>query len=472
MYEFHDRQTTNGSLRSDKQVPHSHHQLTGFSRTIVRTGKPLATFAIPPRLVQGGLGLFEQIVQSALNLAIVAILLSENGLASIGFYATARFGLLLAVGIQNALISFPYTFSFRKLDAPDRPALAGRHAWLSLLFGGLWAALVALTAIWFGYTKSDSTLAADSSLGPMLTVLIVAGPLFLVREFSRRHEFAHLRVKSAVVLTCLSSTIQLAGLLLLMRAEQVNEATIFAAVGLGCGISSAIWLALRWSEFDFRFSGVVCQLNENWLTGRWMFGSQALSDCLLFLIQGGLTLWAGSLASGAFAAAFTLVGLASPIIAGISNLLPASFAGTLAQDGRPAMLKLAWKYSIAMTLLVGCLLLGIFLCGEWLVGLLHDEPIGNLGTLLGVLCVAVLLRAAAQPAFHALNTLNRPFDAFVARAIAFLIACIIGLIFLHQGEIYAGGVLLFFQCIALLTTVGFLRTSSQSSSDLATRPLG
>ena len=359
--------------------------------------------------------LTEQAMISGVNFLFTVMLLKFAPLETLGVFQMGRFLMLLLAGMQNSLISFPYTIAFRQIN-PEDPESSKRYACsqlvLAILFCGLTILLIAgcLVYPW------------DASVFGMLVALLLAAPMFLVREFSRRHEFAHLRAESAMWFSILAAALQIGGLLVLHWRGAINAASAMTVLALSYAITNAIWLAWRYREFEVsretstssadpseasKYS-VANTLKTNWQIGRWIFSSQSLSDLLLTSIHWLITLGVDKTVGGAFAACFQVASLLNPLVMGLTNMLPPRFAKITAEENRK-QLYLAASAS-AKSMLSVLLVISAFLsvASPWLLSILAKEPIANAGLVMFVLVAMMVVQALGIPPFHGLNAMSLP----------------------------------------------------------------
>ncbi|MCA9191949.1 MAG: hypothetical protein KDB03_09310 [Planctomycetales bacterium] len=396
--------------------------------------------------------LADQVLQNGVNFLVVALLYRTASLESVAWYATFRFAVLLVIGAQNSLISFPYTYRFRTIPETQRSLFAGTH----LLFHFLFALTILIAGFlcWAFYSAG--------SFGTNLVSLLVtflAAPMFLLREFSRRYEFAHLRTGNSLAYSFLAATVQVIGLGYVTSLQNLNAVTAIASLTLGNGLANLVWYSSVVKEIDLKLGGMWKRWLENWAQGKWIFGSQLTNDLILLLVQAWLTLATDPTAGGVFAAAFTLQGLCNPIIMGYSNLFPAVFARALSSGSARELGCQVLKATRQITWITTFMTLGILGLSPMFAAWSGKQlPVGATTCLL-VLGLATILRAAGQASFHGLNVLGRASRAFFPRMVASVVALILVPIIVGVlGAIGACLVVFLFQAaITILSAVYFRR---------------
>lgn len=362
--------------------------------------------------------LMEQAMISGVNFLFTLMLLKFAPLETLGVFQMGRFLMLLLVGMQNSLISFPYTISFRQITSDDlesSKSYASSQLVLAILFCGLTVLLIAGCLIY----------PWDNSVFWMLAALLLAAPMFLVREFSRRHEFAHLRIESAMWFSIMAAVLQIGGLLVLHYNGIINAASAMIVLALSYAVTNVIWYRWRYKEFHVSSKtssySVTKTLKTNWQIGRWIFSSQSLSDLLLTSIHWLITLGVDKTAGGAFAACFQVASLLNPLVMGLTNMLPPRFAKITAEENRKQLYSAATASTKSMLRVL--LVTGLLLClaSPWLLSILAKEPIPNATVVMFVLVAMMVIQALGIPPFHGLNAMSLPQKTVAAQAVGLMV---------------------------------------------------
>lgn len=400
-----------------------------------QSGKPAATKSLVERILQKReslCALTEQAMISGVNFLFTLVLLKLAPLETLGVFQMGRFLMLLLAGMQNSLISFPYTITFRQISPDDLESskrYAASQLVLAILFCGLTILLIA-GCLFFPW---------DASVFWMFVALLLAAPMFLVREFSRRHEFAHLRTESAMWFSILAAVLQIGGLLAIHWSGAINAASAMTVLALSYAATNAIWLGWRRKEFDVDYEtsnglahsskasnySVTKTLKMNWKIGRWIFSSQSLSDLLLTSIHWLVTLGVDKTVGGAFAACFQVASLLNPLVMGLTNMLPPRFAKIAAEENRKQLYAAA--SASAKSMLKFLLVTSIFLClaSPWLLTILAKEPISNAALVMFVLVAMMVIQALGIPAFYGLNAMSLPQKTVAAQVIGLIFGIVV-----------------------------------------------
>ena len=370
--------------------------------------------------------LIEQAMISGINFLFTVLLLKFAPLETLGVFQMGRFLMLLLAGMQNSLISFPYTIAFRQIRQETNQSsgsYAASQLGLAAVFSGV-SVLVITASLIYPW---------DKSVFWMLAALLFATPMFLLREFARRHEFAHLRTESAMWLSVVAAALQVGGLLALHWTGGINAASALMVLALAYAFTNGIWFVLRRKEFaapttlgaasstDAVHYSVLTTMKKNWQIGRWIFSSQSLSDLLLTAIHWLITLGVDKTAGGAFAACFQVASLLNPLVMGLTNMLPPRFAKIAAEENRQQLYREA--VSSARSMLWILVIIGAILCvaSPWLLAILADQPVPNAALVMFLLVLMMVFQAVGIPPFHGLNAMSLPQKTVAAQAIGLMV---------------------------------------------------
>jgi O-antigen/teichoic acid export membrane protein len=328
----------------------------------------------------------------------------ELGLFSLFFPAV-----ILAIALEESLITAPYTYFAARHAAPDerRDYLGSvlRHTMIlsavtSLLL--LLAAGVAYAAGWRGY------VAAIAILAPVV-------PCVLLREFSRRVVYADLRPMTAAWISGGVSVVQLALMAAIHWSGQLTAVTAFAAMGISSVIGGALWLWANREEIECRPTGVKSAFARNWFLARWTTATQIGEVVRIQMFPWLLAVVLNEHTVGIYAACAAIATLSGPLQIAVSNILLPQFAAAEEQKRLADADRLMWQATAWMTLVMTLFTLVVgSVSGSIVPRLYGSEFVGTQWPLV-LLLVAQLISAASMPAARALVALQRPDLDFVCQ---------------------------------------------------------
>jgi O-antigen/teichoic acid export membrane protein len=346
------------------------------------------------------LALADQAVVSATSFLTLVVIGRSTAPSELGVYAL---GISLLIGfltVQESLISLPYTIQrHRPLGTP------AEHAGSSLTLSGLLSALAIVTLA--VAALGMSALYARPELVAMAWALAAVAPFALLREFGRRFAFAHLDAAEALILDIAVAATQLGAVGWLAWTGWLSAATTLAAIGAGCGLSSAVWWYRARGTFAVRGDQLAKTTQRSWSVGKWLLANQ-----LTLIMQNQITYWllawiAGTTATGIYAACMSIASFANPLMLGLSNTLCAKAALALKEGGGARLRREAFQDSLLLGVAMTLFCLVTLLAGDDVVHLLYpgQEYAGH-GHTVTVLALAQLAVAIGMPAYNALSSME------------------------------------------------------------------
>jgi len=404
--------------------------------------------------------LVDQGVVSGVTFLVTVVLGRWCGADELGAYSLGFTVLVFMIAAQMAIISIPYTNQWRRLPEGERKDFAGCALIQHLLFAAVAAGVIAAVglALWmFGFRER---------INSVILVLAAVVPLYLVREFSRRHAFAHLQIRAAMALDLCVALLQIGGLVGLFLTDSLGAVSAFVVLGLGAGTGGVLALFLARNSFSFRFSMLKRAMGQHWRFGRWVLAATSVGVIHGYLIHWLLAILVGTAETGVFAACMLVVLVISPFRQGVGNILEPRAAKAFARGGHAALRSMVWRVSLAVSaiMLAFCTAAAVF--GGWLVTVLYAGPEyaghGHLVFILALYAAAGVIDLGAATGLRAMDHPSMNFRA----------ACIslVGIILVSSHGILGGAIaLLVGELCSMSIRIGaFVQLSSASSAEVAT----
>jgi O-antigen/teichoic acid export membrane protein/tRNA A-37 threonylcarbamoyl transferase component Bud32 len=348
------------------------------------------------------LSLGDQAVVSGTSFVTTLLIARGSGSSQLGIYALGMSLLLSFVAFQDSLISQPYSIKRHYPEGtPDE--LAGATLMLSMLFSAgsiLMLTFAALCILEWG--ASSDTVAITWAMAGI-------APFVLTRDFTRRFAFAHLEMGRALLLDLIAAIIQLSALGWLSATGRMSAVNASIALGAACAIPTAIWLAYARPELTIRMPHVPLAFRQSWALGKWLLAGRITAQ-----VQGYMAYWitmliAGPSATGAYAACMSIVGVANPVLMGLTNVLMPKTVLAWKNGGGPALWHEVIRNTVLIAALVVPLSLAAFGAGESVMRFLyHGNEFEGLGHTLTVLVVAMSVGALGLPPSNALAAIETP----------------------------------------------------------------
>lgn len=343
----------------------------------------------------------DQGIVSGTNFLSGVIVARSCSRAELGTYALAFGVLLLVLHVQSALISTPYNVYWTRIPAAERDAYTGGTLLHALGLAALAAGAVAGAA---------AILRARAGLAPLplvLTVLAIATPAALLREYARQLAFSRLRAVRALGADAVVAAVQLGALLLLARGGRLSAAAAYAAVGAACATGVAAWWTSARPPLRFTRAGARAALRTNWVAGRW-----SLAAGVVFVAGGQLYPWfiaasRGADEAGVFAACAGITAAANPLLIAMGNFLAPRIAHAHASGGIVAVARLTRAATLAVAGTAAVAGPALLVAGGWLLRVVYGARYAGHGGTVGLLALALLTDWVSVPALYALFFLDR-----------------------------------------------------------------
>ncbi len=375
-------------------------------------------------------------------------------LAQVGAFAIALSVIVIALAVQDAAITRPYTI---QLHAPIGSARG--HLLASFRLSLALAGVISLAVLVFSIFLVVKGRPSD---GQIAIALALALPGAMLREFGRRVSFAHERSLEALMIDAPAVCIGLVGIVMLGLTGHLSAATgllVLAATNFTAG---ACWIMAK---------GLVCANEKvettpvavaSWAMGRWLIVNQIAIQVQGYTTQWFALIFLGVHATGVLAASLSIIAFANPILFGLFNIMIPKSARVFRQSGNQGVLKRALRDSAVLVglMFVFCIVITVF--GQQIMSALYPKT-GDTWHLLIVLAVSAMLASAGAPAAIALASANKAanlalvagFAALFNLAIVVVLMPIGGLLGAAYGTLLAELVGTAGRWIALYRAVGF-----------------
>lgn len=374
----------------------------------------------------------DQGIVSATSFLTSLLLGRYAGASQLGLYAIGVTVLASVFTLHGALLAQPYAVH------RHRPiGTAAEHAGGTLMLGALLslatASLLGLTALVMWAAGASRELAVS------LLIFAVIIPFATARDFYRRFGFARLEIGKVLALDANVAFVQLSALAWLVWAGMLSTVSVFAAIGISCGIGSSLFLYSTRAELAVRLNQLRAVIRKSWNLGKWLVVSQVMIQ-----IQGFATYWlclaiAGAASTGIYAACMTIVSVTNPLINGLCNLLLPKLVSAWTQDGAAGLRRRAMHDAILLgAVMVPFCLLALF-AGESILHLLYPaKDFRGHGNIVVVLAFGALISALVWPPLYALTSMEKTRSILIVNSLgAFLTVVLVSTLTMTFGVLGA-----------------------------------
>jgi O-antigen/teichoic acid export membrane protein len=384
------------------------------SRDLIRRLNPATFLALVrsalagrPTVVKAVLSIIDQVIVSGTSFVTAVIVGRAASPDLLGRYYLTLTVAFVLLGLQENLVSGPYTVLSARRRGRDLAEFTG-SAWLLL------ATLIGASALLVAGAVGATSVAERPGSIAGSWALVGVLPLLLLREAIRRFAFARLEMATAVTLDSAVSMLQLMGLLLIWYVGRMSLFNIFAVMGVACGLSCAGWFILQPPSMRLVRRRVLSDWRENWSFARWALLSYAIVDTIPFAMPWFVYLAGGSAASGTFGACTTLIGVMNVFVGGMGNFLRPKAAESFINQGTAGLSRVLIHAAWIFIAVFGSICLVIAATGDALAVLIFGEAFSGTGGILLSLAVGVLIGSLGWIAANGLWAIGQLRASFVA----------------------------------------------------------
>ncbi len=321
---------------------------------------------------------------------------------SFGVYYLAFSAVLFVQGIQERLVSTPYTVYCNRCSRDGLARYTG-----SILLHQVGLSLLASA----GFLAASAVFALSGAMRELAPVMcMVAGvlPLLMLRSFFRQMLIAHLDLTTAAILDLAVAAFQLTGLLALGATGGLTALTAYLIMGVSNGIAIAGWFTLARPALSFSLSQAVADWRRNWTFAKWIVASSLVGSAAVYAIPWILTAVRDTSATALLGACLSLVGLANMAMAGLDSYLTPKAARSFAQHGLPGLMAVLWKSSLLIAVLLASMVVFFAVAGGPLTEIVYKGKYVGAGPIVTLLALGVLVNNLGNSAGRGLWVLDRP----------------------------------------------------------------
>jgi len=338
-----------------------------------------------------------------------------------GYYLLGLTIVFVAINLQNALISWPYTIYINRYNKIQHAIFKGSTL-IHLLF--LCLILIIVLVI---FPIIATVYFKISQIEHILWALVISITFIMLREFIRRIFFASMHMGSALLLDLLISMFQIGGLILFSYEKTLSASRSFWIIGAACGLVSVSWLMLNQESFVFSLAAAWSSFKTNFSFGKWIFIGSTIFTASNQLFPWLLTNYHGVATTGTLAANLGIVGLSNPFAQAIGNYLLPKTTDIYNLTGLKGLRQVVLKATIVIGFIMMIFCLLIFIFGSKFIIFVYGDKYASSPTVLLLLTFSAFASVISSPFSYALYALNKPrilFQIDIASSIIFVLFAI------------------------------------------------
>jgi O-antigen/teichoic acid export membrane protein len=348
------------------------------------------------------LSLVDQLVVSGTGFLSGVIVARYCTMTQLGAYHLALSVFLILRGIQEQTITGPYTVYSHHRQNEALHKYTGSLFIHQLIFVA--AAVLFLCALYLA-SLQKWTPEAFSAVIPML---LLAGPLILIREFFRFYSFARLRFDAAFIADVSVMVLQLGGLYWLARVSGLTTKAVFGIVAGASGFAGIVWWASARPRLRFNRRQIVSDWHQNWSFGRWTLLSYIVGCCTPYIMTWIVAGLRSEAEAGKLAACVTLIGLSNMFLTAIAHVLTPKAAAVYTEEGLDGLGRVNRKVMLLFAVVLGLFSLLVFMFGDWLGRTVYGAAFSDVRILCGLISLGMLVTSFALVAGTSLFAMDRP----------------------------------------------------------------
>ncbi|HYW80155.1 MAG TPA: hypothetical protein VE890_11290 [Thermoguttaceae bacterium] len=433
--------------------------LRGLSRLARPVRRAVASVAARPSMWS----LFDQALVSGTSFVTTVCIGRMCSKDELGVYYLGLSIFYIVRGIQGQTVSAPYlVYCNRRRDA-ELASYSGSSLAHQAVFSMLTMAFLAVLACVLSMGIGPAALAS------VVWVLLGVMPFLLLREYTRRFSFAHLRLPVAIAIDATVAALQLGSLVLLAYFGGLSVLTAFVVMGGACAVASVGWLLSK--RHSFRFSGthIVADWWHNWSFAKWALAGDLIGYSAPYIMPWIVVTACGETATGMLAACATLIGLANTFVMGVGNYLTPKAAKTYSSEGLDALCHLLTKTALMFVATLGGFALLVLLAGDYAAVFVYGSDYAGTGAgvVMTILALEMLAMSMGLTVGAGLWAMERPSANFAADVCTLTVTITTAICLVHPLGIVgaAAAALLGTSTGALVRFLTFMRLVVSTSSD-------
>ena len=313
-----------------------------------------------------------------------SVLVGRNAPEELGVYYIVLSIVYFIRGIQQQMISTPYTIFHHKhqnggLDSYRGSCLIQQFGLTTLASLFLLGTAIAASFGWL-----------ESPIVTPLIVLLFLLPALLMREVVRQYCFAHQENVSVLAIDSVISVLQIGCIVVLGYFGVLSGANAWVVIGLASFATLTLWYIQKVPKISFEKSRLGSDWNQNWGFGKWAVGGQVVGSLPTYCIPWLLAAAAGVEGTGFFAAVVTLAGVANIFNTGMANFLTPRAAKVYVEEGAQGLRRVVIRISLVFLVAVGAFGALLALFGEQIAVELFGDRYAGLQTAITIMAIAIL----------------------------------------------------------------------------------
>lgn len=324
-------------------------------------------------------------------------------------------------GLQNSLVSIPYTIQYPRCDIEDRPEYLGSTLVHQLV-------ICILTAIgFFAASRVFAWRGADPALVSTMFMLSVASFAFMMREFIRLVMLAELRVWLNLSMGLVANIVTIAAMLTAYKLKVLDSSKAYLIIALCSGVPALFITSVYWNKMALVSHRIMADFKSNYQLGKWLVARNFANMGAVSIYPIALATFHGTSQVGVYGACFQLASLLNPIFGGLNAFLRPKFSHLVVNSPQKVN-RVVFKISGLLAALLGLLFIIMVFVGNWTMVKLYGQDYSGYKTVLMVCVLAVSASVLSSPVSVAIDARKQTYITFKGRMLGAISSLTIGLI--------------------------------------------
>ncbi|MCH8829848.1 MAG: hypothetical protein IID45_09755 [Planctomycetes bacterium] len=316
---------------------------------------------------KGAVSIFDQGIVSGTSFVTSVLIGRFCTQADLGVYYLALSIVLFVRGVQEQVVSAPYTVYLNRHRGDALAAFGGSSLMHQFALAAL--AMLGLTGLALAATAGYGA----NGFSTVSWILIGTIPFLLLREHLRQFAFARLKIGMAVRIDVAVALLQLGSLAVLTAWGVLSVPAVFLVMGGSCAAATLGWFLFRQQPLRFERKRILSDWRDNWRFSKWALSSHLVGSSTPYIMPWFVAAVRGTAATGVMAACSTIVGLANVFVMGLRNYFMPRAAHAFAEGGVVELRRVLRKTSLIFAVTLGAFSALSFVAGDFLAVFVYGE---------------------------------------------------------------------------------------------------
>lgn len=378
-----------------------------------------------PSLIQAGAVITDQGFCSIANFLTGVLVARACSKSEYGIFILGLTILRFLTGLQNSLVSVPYTIQYPRCEVDKRAAYLGS----TLIHQIIICVLAAIGFFAASFICSFSN--ADPVLVSTMFMLSVASFAFMLREFIRLVMLAEFKVWLNLGMSLFANIATISAMFIAYRTKNLDSPKAYLIIAFCSGIPAVFITCIYWKKMLLIKSRIWQDFKSNFQLGKWLVARSFANMGAVSIYPIALASFHGTAEVGIYGACFQLASLLNPIFMGLNAFLRPKFSHLVVNSPNKVN-KVVFRISGLLAVLLGFVFVVMFFVGDWTMIRLYGQDYEGYQTILLVCILAVGASVLSSPVSVAIDARKQTHITFKGRMLGAISSLTVGMICVWQ----------------------------------------